>query len=100
MQAPQDIQIIGSEVAIRWADGRESYFPAEQLRAATPSAETRGERDIFGQIYGGTNKQDYAGVQVLAWEKVGNYAVRFTFSDGHRTGLYSYDYLQTLAAHS
>jgi DUF971 family protein len=37
---------------------------------------------------------------VLGWEKVCNFSCRFEFSDGHRTGLYSYDYLRNLAAQS
>lgn len=93
---PQNIQIIGQEVAIVWSDGSESYIPAPKLRASSPSAETRGEKDIFGQQYGGSNKTDYTGVEVLGWELIGNYAVRFDFSDGHRTGLYSYEFLQEL----
>jgi DUF971 family protein len=96
MHAPLNIQLIGSEVAIAWDDGRESYFQGPQLRAASPSAETQGERDIFGQKYGGDGSKDFAGVTVRSWEQVGNYAVRFDFSDGHRTGLYSYDYLRKL----
>jgi DUF971 family protein len=35
---------------------------------------------------------------VQAWDRVGNYALRFGFSDGHQTGLYTYDYLRALAA--
>jgi DUF971 family protein len=97
MHAPANIQIIGSEVAIVWDDGVESYFTAEKLRAASPSAETRGERDIFGQQYGGDSSRTFAGVEVLGWAKIGNYAIQFSFSDGHRTGLYSYDYLRKLA---
>ena len=96
MNAPKDIQLIGSEVAILWDDGGESYFSAEKLRAASPSAETQGERDIFGNQYGGGGGKSYAGVQVLGWERIGNYAVRFDFSDGHGTGLYTYDYLRKL----
>ena len=97
MLAPQNIQLIGSEVAIAWSDGTETYHPADKLRAASPSAETRGEKDILGQQHGGSSKKDFSGVQVLGWERVGNYALRFDFSDGHRTGLYSYDYLRELA---
>ncbi|MDB6168101.1 MAG: hypothetical protein JWM88_965 [Verrucomicrobia bacterium] len=97
MHAPKDIQLIGGEVAIAWDDGQESYFPAERLRAASPSAETQGERDIFGQKYGGDGPKRFPGVEVRGWEQVGNYALRFDFSDGHRTGLYSYDYLRKLA---
>ena len=95
---PTNIQMIGDEVAIAWSDGAETYFAAERLRAASPSAETQGERDIFGQQYGGGGDRKFAGVHVLAWEKVGNYAIRFDFSDGHRTGLYTFDYLRKLAS--
>jgi DUF971 family protein len=96
MIAPAAIQIIGDEVAIRWSDGTESYYAAERLRAASPSAETQGERDVFGTQYGGDGPRRFPGVRVLGWEQVGNYALRFGFSDGHRTGLYSYDYLRNL----
>ena len=97
MHAPANIQIIGSEVAIVWDDGVETYYPAEKLRAASPSAETQGERDIFGHQYSGGGSRNFAGVEVLGWAKIGNYAIQFSFSDGHRTGLYSYDYLRKLA---
>lgn len=96
MHAPRNVQIIGTEVAIAWDDGQESYFTSERLRAASPSAETQGERDIFGQKYGGDGPKAFADVQVRGWEQVGNYALRFDFSDGHRTGLYSYEYLRKL----
>lgn len=98
MISPVNIQLIGPEVAIMWSDGVESYFAGERLRAASPSAENVGERDIMGNQYGGHGPKEFPGVTVLGWEQVGNYALRFDFSDGHRTGLYSYDYLRTLAA--
>jgi DUF971 family protein len=96
MIAPLDIQIIGTEVAIRWHDGKESFITFATLRAASPSAEVRGERDIFGTQYGGEAPRDYRGVEVKGWERVGNYAIRFDFSDGHRTGLYTYEMLREL----
>jgi DUF971 family protein len=96
MNHPTNIQIIGNEVAIVWDDGIESYLEFQRLRAASPSAETQGERDILGVQYGGDGPRKFPGVTVLGWEQVGNYAVRFDFSDGHRTGLYSFDYLRKL----
>ena len=99
MQTPSNIQLIGQEVAIIWSDGTETYFPMEKLRAASPSAENIGERDILGNRYGGDGPKKFPGVTVTNWEQVGNYALRFDFSDGHRTGLYSYDYLLDLARH-
>lgn len=97
MHAPVNIQLIGQEVAIVWDDGAESYFPFDQLRAASPSASNQGERDIFGNRYGGDGPKKFPGIEVLGWERIGNYALCFNFSDGHRTGLYSFDYLRTLA---
>ena len=96
MHSPTDVQIIGSEVAIRWDDGKESFLSFATLRAASPSAEVKGERDIFGHQYGGEVPKNFVGVEVTGWERIGNYAIRFDFSDGHRTGLYSYELLRQL----
>ena len=97
MHAPANVQLIGEEVAIVWDDGVESYFPFEALRAASPSAETAGERDIFGRQYGGHGSKKFPDVRVVSWRQVGNYALCFEFSDGHNTGLYAYDYLRKLS---
>jgi DUF971 family protein len=97
MPVPLNIQIIGSEVAIAWDDGVETYHLGEDLRAASPSAENIGEQDILGNKYGGDGPKRFPGVTVLNWEKVGNYALRFDFSDRHRTGLFSYQLLRELA---
>ncbi|MEZ5304353.1 MAG: DUF971 domain-containing protein [Verrucomicrobiales bacterium] len=96
MVRPAEIQLIGTEVAIRWSDGQEDFYPSEKLRAFSPSAETQGERDLFGNLIGGSPGREFPGVEVLGWDTVGGYAVQFAFSDGHRTGLYSYDYLRRL----
>ncbi len=96
MNPPKDIQIIGREVAILWEGGREDYYPMETLRACSPSAENVGERDILGNLYGGDGPREFPGVEVKRWEYVGNYAIRFHFSDDHRTGIYSYEYLQQI----
>ena len=99
MHAPVDIQLIGSELALKWDDGAESFITFAALRAASPSASVRGERDIFGQQYGGEAPRSHEGVGVTGWERIGNYALRFEFSDGHRTGLYSYELLRQLGGH-
>jgi DUF971 family protein len=96
MHTPTNIQSIGDEIAIAWSDGAESYLGQALLRGASPSAENKGEHDVFGNKYGGSAASDFSGVRVVGWERVGNYAVRFDFSDGHRTGLYTFDYLRKL----
>ena len=98
MLVPQNIQLIGDEVAVHWSEGSEDYYKMEHLRANSPSAENVGERDLTGQIHGGSSQTSYPGVSVTGWQPVGGYAVQFEFSDGHRTGLYAFDYLKALAS--
>jgi len=93
---PTDLQLIGREVALRWPDGVEDYLSGEFLRARSPSAENVGERDIFGQQYGGGGSKNFAGIEVRSWKPVGNYGVAFTFSDGHNTGIFTWKYLREL----
>nr|MBL8455848.1 DUF971 domain-containing protein [Zoogloeaceae bacterium] len=66
-------------------------FPFEFLRVYSPSAEVRGHGP--GQEVLQVGKRD---VDITAIEPVGNYAVRPSFSDGHDSGLFSWDYLYML----
>jgi len=94
--SPARLELIGSEVAIIWNDGTEQYLAMEKLRAASPSAENTGERDLVGNKIGGTTQTQFPGVIVKDWRMVGGYAIQFDFSDGHNTGLYTFDYLRAL----
>jgi DUF971 family protein len=96
MPAPTDIQAIGNTLAIKWSDGSEDYLDIERLRAASPSAENMGERDLTGVVHGGGRQTSFAGVTVTGWSVVGGYALLFRFSDGHDTGIYPFSYLKEL----
>jgi DUF971 family protein len=76
---------------IAFADGSSFRLPYEFLRVYSPSAEVRGHGP--GQEVLQTGKRDVAIKDV---EAVGHYAIRPTFSDGHDTGIYSWDYLYGL----
>jgi len=93
---PQSIELIGDTVAIRWTDGQEDFFGMDKLRACSPSAENVGEPDIFGNIHGADSRTEFPGVAVNGYEFVGRYAIRFIFSDGHDSGLYTFEYLRGL----
>lgn len=93
---PKELQLIGTELAIVWEDGSESYFPSDFLRKHSPSAQNIGEKDIFGKQYGGDGPKTFPGVTIQGWEFQGNYAIRPIFSDGHSSGLFSWDYLRKL----
>ncbi len=88
--------MVGTQVAMRWTDGTEAFFPSEFLREESPSAENKGEVDILGHRHGGDGPTKFPGVTVVGWEFTGNYAIRFSFSDGHNSGLYTWDFLWDL----
>ncbi|MFN4324428.1 MAG: gamma-butyrobetaine hydroxylase-like domain-containing protein [Azonexus sp.] len=76
-------------------DGGEAYaLDFEYLRVYTPSAEARGHGP--GQETLQTGKRH---VVIERIEPVGTYALRLVFSDGHDSGLYSWDLLYNLARH-
>ena len=76
---------------IAFDDGRTFSLPVEYLRVFSPSAEVRGHGP--GQEVLQVGKRS---VGVKAVEPVGMYAVKLVFSDGHDTGIYSWDYLYEL----
>lgn len=96
---PLQIGLFGTEVAILWEDGRESYISAEDLRRYSPSADNIGEPDIMGRYRGGNPNLDVSGILVEGYEPIGNYALRFIFSDGHGSGLYSFNFLRRMVDH-
>ena len=78
---------------VGFADGCEFRIPFELMRVYSPSAEVQGHGQ--GQEVLQTGKRE---VEVVSLEPVGNYAVLPTFSDGHSTGIYSWDYLYFLGS--
>lgn len=79
---------------ISFADGKTFRIPCEFLRVYSPSAEVRGHGS--GQEVLQTGKKD---VNIDHIEPVGNYAIQLNFSDGHNTGLYSWDLLYDYGLH-
>ena len=76
---------------IAFDDGKRFSLPCEYLRVFSPSAEVRGHGP--GQEVLQVGKRN---VEIKEIEPVGNYAVKLAFSDGHDTGLYSWEYLYEL----
>lgn len=73
---------------VSFDDGKRFEYSFEFLRVYSPSAEVRGHGP--GQEVLQLGKRD---VDIVRIEPVGNYAIRPVFSDGHDSGLYSWDYL-------
>ena len=78
---------------IAFSDGAQFRIPFELMRIYSPSAEVQGHGP--GQEILQTGKRE---VNVVELEPIGNYAVKPVFSDGHESGLFTWDYLYHLGA--
>jgi DUF971 family protein len=78
---------------VAFSDGQRFVFSFEMLRVYSPSAEVRGHGP--GQEVLQTGKE---GIGIEELEAVGHYAVKPIFTDGHDTGIYSWDYLYFLGS--
>ncbi len=78
---------------VAFDDGSDFRIPFELMRVYSPSAEVQGHGP--GQEVLQTGKRM---VRLLGLEPVGNYAIQPTFSDGHSTGIFSWDYLHFLGS--
>jgi DUF971 family protein len=93
---PLRAEVIGSEIALAWNDGRESFVPLEKLRRACPCAACGGEPDVLGHVERPSVSYDPQSFELRSFQFVGGYAFQPTWNDGHNTGLYSYPYLRSL----
>ena len=87
---PEEIRLSKSKdsLFVKFDNGYETTLSAELLRVESPSAEVQGHG--VGEK---TTPAGKAEVTISALEPVGNYAIRISFSDGHDTGLFSWDSL-------
>ena len=78
-------------LVLDYADGQTFELPCEYLRTHSPSAEVRGHGLSEPKLM--TGKEN---VNITHIEPIGAYAVELQFDDGHRTGIYSWDFLYEL----
>ena len=92
---PTDITVHNQSrvLEVAFSDGAQFRIPFELMRIYSPSAEVQGHGP--GQEVLQTGKRQ---VDLVGLEPIGNYAVQPSFSDGHDTGLFSWDYLYFLGS--
>ncbi len=87
-------------LTVEWADGSVSYYSIAYLRRMSPSAEARQLREEMARnpltVLPGRGGGSSGPLVAESAEMVGNYALRIRFSDGHDTGIYSWDYLREI----
>jgi DUF971 family protein len=91
--SPTQIKLRRAEnlLEISFEDGMEFSLPAEYLRVESPSAEVQGHTPAEKKLVARKKA-----VGITAVEPTGNYAVKLTFTDGHDTGIFTWDYLYQL----
>ncbi len=92
----------GAGVDIVWSDGHSSHFDFAYLRDLCPCAlcnDERSKKDALAGTMGSAAVLPMFKPKARAQsaEAVGNYAVQIKYSDGHSTGIYSFDYLRTIS---
>jgi len=88
-------------LSVEWEDGSTSYYTVPLLRKLSPAADARQLREEMESNPLAVLPADVASslgrpLRVESAELVGNYAIRFVFSDGHDAGIYSWDYLLSI----
>ncbi len=89
--------VIGSEIALSFADGYEAYLSLPMLRRACPCAVCQGEPDAMGRVLRPKVEHGPRAFDLTKFEVVGGYALQLFWADGHSTGIFSYHYLQKLS---
>lgn len=88
-----------SGLRVSWPDGTTTFYPVGYLRRMSPSADQRELRKAMAKnpltVLPASAAQS-GPLTITDAELVGNYALRLTFSDGHHTGIYSWDYLKEI----
>ena len=89
-----------SGLTVTWPDGATSFYPIAYLRKMSPSAEMRELREEQARnplaVLPEQMGRHEGPLTAIDAELVGHYAIRIRFSDGHETGIYSWEYLKEI----
>ncbi len=87
---PDNIEYDQADLRITWKDGHTCSYELLNLRKNCPCAQCRGGHDAGAvRTTGGITD-----IRLVSWKKVGRYALGITWSDGHDTGIFTYDVLR------
>ena len=93
----ENILLTGIELAVKWSDETESFIALKALRDCCPCAFCSGEKDVLGNVYKGPKRELVeTAYEAANFERIGHYAIRIFWGDGHADGLYTYDMLRKL----
>lgn len=101
MERPKHLDISRERgLTVTWEDGTTVFYPVAYLRRYSPSAEARMLREELESnplaVLPSSAVSAGGPLSIIDAELMGNYAVRLKFSDGHETGIYSWEYLRQI----
>jgi DUF971 family protein len=94
-------EILNDLILLKWSDSTEDVLKLKSMRNNCPCANCAGEKDVFGNIYKGPEKElkeeSYIRTGI---QPVGYYAIRPFWKDGHHSGIYSFELLKNISGNS
>lgn len=101
MEAPDHLDINKEKgLTVRWSDGSESFFTVTHLRKMSPSADMRHLREEMKKnpltVLPSSFARSTGPLAIRSAELVGNYALKIEFSDGHSSGIFTWEYLHQI----
>jgi DUF971 family protein len=94
---PTKLSLVGADqLAIDWSDGRRLVYSFRELRDACPCATCREKRNQPAPLFPVLKPEEARPLKVRGMQPVGHYAYSIEFSDGHDTGIYTFDLLRRL----
>ena len=90
-------EVVNKFLLVKWTDDSETVIPLNTLRDNCPCASCSGETDVLGNIYKGpTLKMNKNSYRIMSINPVGYYGIRPIWTDGHNTGIYTFNLLKSL----
>ena len=99
MPLPTKLELVDdNQLLIVWSDGQRRHYGFRELRDRCPCATCREKRNQPQPLLPVLSEGEAQPLQILGMKPVGNYAYSINFSDGHDTGIYSFELLRQLGA--
>ena len=90
-------EVVNEFLLVKWTDGSETVILLKNLRENCPCASCAGETDVLGNIYKGpTQEMNKNSYRIMSINPVGYYGIRPIWTDGHNTGIYTFDLQKSL----
>lgn len=101
MESPVHLDVKKDQgLTVHWPDGAVSRYTIAHLRRMSPSADMRQLREQMRSnpltVLPSSATRSAGPLVITSAELVGNYAISFEFSDGHSSGIYSWEYLRQI----